>query len=68
MGASYVALMVKKPLANAADVRDGGLISGSGSSPGGGHSNPLQHTRLENPVDRGAGRLEFISWQRARHH
>ena len=41
MGASYVALMVKKPLANAGDVRDGGSIPGSGRSPGGGHSNPL---------------------------
>ena len=28
--------------ANAGDTRDEGLISGSGKSPGGGHSNPLQ--------------------------
>ena len=27
---------------------------GSGRSPGGGHGNPLQYSRLENPVDRGA--------------
>ena len=26
----------------------------SGRSPGGGHSNPLQHSCLENPMDRGA--------------
>ena len=39
---------------NAGDVRDAGSIPGSGSSPGGGHSNPLQHSCLENPMDRGA--------------
>jgi hypothetical protein len=27
---------------------------GSGRSPGGGHSSPLQYSCLENPVDRGA--------------
>ena len=31
-----------------------GLIPGSGRSPGGGHSNPLQYSFLENPMDRGA--------------
>ena len=30
------------------------LIPGSGRSPGGGNSNPLQYSCLENPVDRGA--------------
>jgi len=30
------------------------LIPGSGKSPGGGNGNPLQHTCLENPMDRGA--------------
>ena len=39
---------------NAGDVRDTGLIPGSGRSPGRGHSNPLQHACLENPMDRGA--------------
>ena len=33
--------------------RDLGSIPGSGRSPGGGHDNPLQHSCLENPVDRG---------------
>ena len=42
--------------AKAADVRDVGLISGSGRSPGGGHGNPLQYSCLENPLDRGAWR------------
>ena len=30
-----------------------GLIPGSGTSPGGGHGNPLQYFGLENPMDRG---------------
>ena len=29
-----------------------GSIPGSGSSPGGGHGNPLQYSCLENPMDR----------------
>ena len=39
--ASQVALVAKDPLASAGDVRDTGLISGSGGSPGGGHGNAL---------------------------
>jgi len=31
-----------------------GSIPGSGRSPGGGHGNPLQYSRLGNPMDRGA--------------
>ena len=46
--------MVKNPPANAGDIRDGGLIHGSGRSPGGGHGNPLQYWCLENPMDGGA--------------
>ena len=42
--------MVKNPLANAGDV---GLIPESGRSPGEGNGNPLQHSFLENPMDRG---------------
>ena len=33
--------------------RDVGSIPGSGRSPGGGLSNPLQYSCLENPMDRG---------------
>ena len=33
---------------------DQGLIPGSGRSPGEGNGNPLQHSCLENPTDRGA--------------
>ena len=45
--------MVKNPPANAEDVRDTGLISGSGRSPEGGNGNPLQYSCLENPMLRG---------------
>ena len=51
-----VALVVKKLLANAGDIRDTGLIPGSGRTPGGRHGNPLQYSCLENPMDRGAWR------------
>ena len=46
--------VVKNPPASAGDERDEGLIPGSGKSPGGGSSNPLQHSCLKNPMDRGA--------------
>ena len=46
--------MVKNRLANAGDIRDGGLIPGLGRSPGEGDGNPLQYACLENPMDRGA--------------
>ena len=46
--------MVEYPLANAGDIRDVGLIPGSGRSPGGQHDNSLQYSCLENPMDRGA--------------
>ena len=52
--ASQVALVVKNLPANAGDIRDVGSIPGSGRSPGGGHSNPLQFSCLENPMDREA--------------
>ena len=49
-----MALVVKNPPANAGEVRDVGLIPGLERSPGGGNSNPLQYSGLENPMDRGA--------------
>ena len=52
--ASQVALVVKNLLANTGDVRDPGSVPGLGRFPEGGHSNPLQHSCLENPMDRGA--------------
>ena len=52
----YWVLVVKNPPIDAGDVRDVGSISGLGESPGGGHGNPLQHSCLENPMDRGTWR------------
>ena len=46
--------VVKSPPTNAGDLRDVGLIPGSGRSPGGAHGNPLQYSCLENPMGRGA--------------
>ena len=54
-----MALAVKNLPANAGDVRDTGLILRLGRSPGGGHSNTLKYSCLENPMDRGVwGREE----------
>ena len=39
-----VVLVLKKPPANAGDIRDVGSIPGSWRSPGGGHGNPLQYS------------------------
>ena len=65
--ASQVALVVKKPAANAGDVRDAGSVPGLGSSPAGGHSNPLQYSCLENPMDRGAWQATVHVVTRVRH-
>ena len=43
----------KEP-ARAGDIRDVGLIPEWGSSPAGGHGNPLQYSCLKNPIDSGA--------------
>ena len=51
--ASQVALVVKNSPANEGDLRDVGLIPGSGRSPGEGHGKPLQFSCLKNPMDRG---------------
>ena len=49
-------LVVKKPPANAGDVRDAGSIPVLGRSSGGGNGNPRQYFCLENPMDKG------VSW------
>ena len=49
-------LAVKNLPANAGDIRNTGLIPGSGRSPGEGNGNPLQYSCLGNPMDRGAWR------------
>ena len=60
-GASQVALVVNNPPSNARDV---GSIAGSGRSPGGGHSKPLQYSYLKNFMDRGAWQLQSTELQR----
>ena len=49
-----VAPVVNNLPANAGDIKDMGLIPGSGRSLGGENGNPLQCSCLENPMDRGA--------------
>ena len=51
-----MAQVVENLPANAGDIREVGLSPGSGRSPGGGHSNPIQYSCLEKPMDRGAWR------------
>ena len=46
--------MDKESACNARDTGDTGSILGSGRSPGVGNGNPLQYSRLENLMDRGA--------------
>ena len=52
--ASQEVPVVKNLHTNSGDIRDSGLIPGSGKSPGGGQGNPLQYSCLENPMDREA--------------
>ena len=59
--------MVKNQPANTGDVRVAGWIPGSGKSPGGGYSNPLQYSCLENPTEK-PSRLWSIVSQRVRHN
>ena len=53
-------LVVKKSACNAGDV---GSILGSGRSPGRGNGNLLQHSCLENSMDRGDWRLQSMGSQ-----
>ena len=65
--ASQVVLVVKKLPANARDIRNLGLIPGSGRSPGGGHGNPLQYSCLENTMEEEPGGLQSMGSQRDKH-
>ena len=56
--AAAAAAVVRNLLAKAEDIRDAGLISVSGRSPGGGNGSPLQYSCLENLMDRGAWRAK----------
>ena len=51
--------MVKNPPANAGDIRDPGLSSGSGRSPVDRNGNPLPYSCVENSTDRGAEQAIF---------
>ena len=46
--------MIKNPPANAGDIRDSGLIPGSGRCPAEGKGNLLQYSGLGIPMDREA--------------
>ena len=60
--------LVEKNLpTNPRDVRYTGSIPGLGRSLGGGHSNPLQYSRLENLMDRGAWQATVLGSQRVGH-
>ena len=48
-----MALVVKNLPARAGNIRDMGLIPGSGRFPAKGNGNPLRYSCLENPMDRG---------------
>jgi len=51
---SQAVLVVKNPPANVGDIKDVGLILGSGRSHAGEYGHPLQYSNLENPMDREA--------------
>ena len=50
------------------DVTDTGLFLGSGGSPGGGNSNLLQYSCLENPMVRGDWQAAIHRSHRVGHH
>ena len=64
---SQVAIVVKNLSVNAGEARGVGSIPVLGRSPGGGHSNPLQYSCLEKPMDREAWWLQSIALQRVGH-
>ena len=54
-------LSSKESAYNAGDVGDMGLVPGSGRSPGRGHGNPLQYSRLKNPIHREAWHVDSLA-------
>ena len=65
--ASQMALVLKNSPARAGDVRDAGLIPGSGRAPGGGHGNPRQYSCLENEWSEEPGGLQSMGSLRVEH-
>ena len=61
LAAAAGGIVVKNPPAKVGDTRNSSSIPGLGRSHGGGNSNPLQYSCLENPMDRGAG---YSPWGR----
>ena len=57
-----IAQLVQNPPA----IRRPGFHPGLGSSPGGGHGNPLRYSCLENPMNRGAGRATVYGVTKSR--
>ena len=53
---------------SAHNVGDRSSITGLGRSPGEGNGNPLQYSCLENPMDRGPGRLRSMGLWRIGHN
>ena len=47
-------LVIKNQTVTVGEISDVGSVPGLGRSPGEGNGNPLQHSCLENPMDRGA--------------
>ena len=64
--ASQVPTVVRNPPANAGDTGDLGSISGLGQPPGGGYGNPLQHSGLENPMERGGWQATVLGVSKSR--
>ena len=60
-------LVVKNMPASAEDIRDMGLITGFGRSPGGVNGNPLLYSCLGNPITEEPGGLQSMRLQRVRH-
>jgi len=60
-------LEAKNLPANARDIRDAGLIPGSGRSPGEGNGNPVQYSCLENSMDGEAWQVSPCGLQRLGH-
>jgi len=61
-------LVVKNAPANAGDIRDVGSVPELGRSPAEGHSNQIQYSCLENPMDRGAWQATVLGSQRVGHN
>ena len=65
---SQMALVVKNLPANAGDVRDAGLIPGSGRSPGGQQGNTPVFLSRRIPWTQEPGQLQYIGSQRVGHN